>query len=322
MKKLQDIQIRDPFVLPVSAEGTYYLFGTTDTNCWGGQAIGFDCYRSRNLVDWEGPITAFRAPPGFWATHNFWAPEVHFYKGRFYMLATFAADRRYRGTQILVSEAPEGPYVALTERPVTPGHWQCLDGTLHLDEAGKPWIIFCHEWLQIHNGAVYAMQLSPDLKTAVAPPVFLFNASEAPWAYPSSWPDGETPQLPTYLSGPDLQDSYAFPVFVTDGPFLHRNADGTLLMLWSTLGRKGYTLGLARSTSGHVTGPWEQIAEPLWEDDGGHGMIFRAFDGQTYLSLHLPNDTPNERPCFVAIKECGDCIQILADPVKEIHDGC
>ena len=30
--RAKDIKIRDPFVLPVTAEQTYYLYGTTDKN--------------------------------------------------------------------------------------------------------------------------------------------------------------------------------------------------------------------------------------------------------------------------------------------------
>lgn len=56
------IQIRDPFVLPLAQERRYVLFGTTDTNAWGGVATtGFDCYLSvgESLDEWEGPIAAF-----------------------------------------------------------------------------------------------------------------------------------------------------------------------------------------------------------------------------------------------------------------------
>ena len=64
--KTSDIQIRDPFVLPVPEDQYYYLFGTTDLNCWNDEATGFDCYRSRDLENWEGPIPAFRPPADFW----------------------------------------------------------------------------------------------------------------------------------------------------------------------------------------------------------------------------------------------------------------
>jgi len=294
--KTENIQIRDPFVLPDEAEGVYYLFGTTDTNCWDGPGQGFNCFKGRDLREWTGPIPAFRPPAGFWATTNFWAPEVHRFGGRFYMFASFKADEAYRGTQILVSDSPDGPYLPLTDGPITPPDWQCLDGTLHVDRQGDPWIVFCHEWTQIHNGAICALKLSPDLKSPAGRPVFLFSATEAPWVPKVKWPIEGSP--------------YRFPTYVTDGPFLHRTAGGDLLMLWSSLGKTGYATGVARSETGHVAGPWRQLAEPLWAKDGGHGMIFRALDGRLLLTLHTPNKTPHERPIFVEIKETADGLRL------------
>lgn len=294
--KTNEIQIRDPYILTDEKGGLYYLFGTTDRNCWSGPGVGFNCFKSRDLKEWTGPIPAFRAPEGFWGTTNFWAPEVHRFNGRFYMLATFKAAGRYRATQILVSDAAEGHYVPLTEGPVTPPDWECLDGTLHVDREGNPWMVFCHEWVQVHNGGMYALPLSRDLKRPVGRPVFLFNASEAPWVYRPEWPGKESP--------------HAFPTYVTDGPFLHRLSSGVLLMIWSSMGRAGYAMGIARSETGDIAGPWRQVAEPLWEKNGGHGMIFRTFDGRLFVTLHTPNQTPCERPVFVEIEETEDTIRL------------
>ena len=88
-----------------------------------------------------------------------------------------------------------------------------------------------------------------------------------------------------------------------DGPFLHKTADGQLLMLWSSIGACGYTMGIACSASGSVEGPWAQNPEPIVADDGGHGMIFRSFDGRLLMAFHRPNRTPNERACFVPVEE-------------------
>jgi len=287
--RTRDIQIRDPFVLPDDSSGRYYLFGTTDADCWKGPGQGFDCYRSRDLLEWEGPFQAFRPPPGFWATMNFWAPEAHLFRGRYYLFASFCAPERYRGTQILVSDRAEGPYVPQGDAPVTPADWQCLDGTLHVDAAGLPWIVFCHEWVQVHNGSICAMRLSEDLAKAVSRPLHLFNASEAAWVKHPGWPEATA--------------RMRFPCYVTDGPFLHRSREGRLFMLWSSIGHEGYAMGIAHSTSGAVEGPWVQEAKPIWGKDGGHGMVFRGFDGTLYMTLHTPNQTPHERALFVPVEE-------------------
>ena len=69
-------------------------------------------------------------------------------------------------------------------------------------------------------------------------------------------------------------------------------------------------MGIARSDNGTVEGLWTQEPEPIWGKDGGHGMIFRAFDGRLFLTLHQPNDTPNERPIFRELMEQGDSIRL------------
>ena len=276
-----DIHIRDPFVVPVPNEKTYYLFGTTDADCWGGPGTGFDCFTSRDLKHWGGPFPAFRPPGGFWATTNFWAPEVHRFAGRFFMFASFKADGLCRGTQILAADAPRGPYVPHSQRPVTPAEWECLDGTLFVDGDGAPWMVFCHEWVQVQDGEICAVRLTTELDRAVGEPVLLFRGSGAPWA----------------PKAPDKKN------YVTDGPFMHRADSGDLLMLWSSFSDGGYTLGVARSESGLVTGPWRQDAEPLFRKDGGHAMLFRTFEGRLMLSLHTPNRTPDERPVFTPVRE-------------------
>jgi arabinan endo-1,5-alpha-L-arabinosidase len=295
--KTHDIQMRDPFIFPNPIEKRYYLFGTTDKNCWEGPGVGFDCYTSADLLEWDGPYPAFRPSATFWGKENFWAPEVHLFNGRFYMLATFKADHRYRATQILVSNNAIGPYVPLTAGPITPPDWQCLDGTLYVDADGSPWIIFCHEWVQIHNGSICAMQLSPDLKNPANRPVFLFSASESPWALNRTGWDGDDPR-------------YQFPTYVTDGPFLYRLKNGNLIILWSSFGSKGYAMGIARSETGHIIGPWSHDSDPLWSEDGGHGMIFRTFDDQLMLTFHSPNETPKERPVFIELDETLDNIYL------------
>ena len=80
-------------------------------------------------------------------------------------------------------------------------------------------------------------------------------------------------------------------------------------MLWSSLGSKGYAMGVSRSESNHILGPWHHVPEPIWAEDGGHGMIFSSFEKQLMLTFHTPNQTPNERAIFIEIEEDSGNIQ-------------
>lgn len=272
------INIRDPFVLV--HDGKYYMYGTRGTTCWG-EADGFDVYIGDDLEHWDGPHEVFHTPEGFWSHLNYWAPEVHAYGDAFYMLASFKSDTECRGTQILKADSPLGPFVPLAERPVTPRDWECLDGTLYVSPDGHPYMVFCHEWMQAVDGEICALPLSSDLSAAAGEARVLFHASEAPW-----------------IQAYDDKGSY-----VTDGPFLHRCADGTLVMLWSSFGEEGYTEAIAVSDNGDVTGNWIQQEWLLFRKDGGHGMVFKTPDGRLMLALHTPNSTPDERPVFYELTE-------------------
>ena len=279
--KTNEIHVRDPFVLPW--EGKYYLYGTRGPTCWG-LADGFDVYVGKDLENWEGPIEIFHNDGSFWADREYWAPEVHVIDGEFYMFASFHSPDRRRGTQILRAEKPTGPFVPISDGPVTPADWECLDGTFFRSKDGDPYLVFCHEWLQVHDGEVCAMKLTPDLKAAAGEPRVLFRASQAPWVVPSVDKDGNKN-------------------CVTDGPWLHRCPDGRLMMLWSSHGKDGYAQAAAYSDNGDITGNWTPAAEPIFGRDGGHGMIFRDFEGVQHLVLHAPNENPYERPVFLPFEE-------------------
>ena len=280
--KRTDINIRDPFVLV--HDGAYYLYGTRGETCWG-LADGFDVYVSRDLEDWEGPHVCFHNGGTFWADRNYWAPEVYHYGDAFYMFASFKHPDVKRGTAILKAESPLGLFHPHSDGCVTPRDWECLDGTLYVSKAGTPYMVFCHEWVQAGDGEVCAIPLTQDLSAPAGEAFLLFHASDAPWCKVMHHSSG--------VSG-----------CVTDGPFLWRTSDGTLLCLWASFSEGGYTEGVAVSDNGEIDGRFTQV-DPLFMDDGGHGMVFRALDGQLYLTLHSPNAHLEERPFFHPIEDTG-----------------
>ena len=281
--KTEDIHIRDPFVLPVKAEESYYLFGTTHLP--GSDEKGFMCYRSKDLKTWNEPVLA--CSPDFTVPCvDFWAPEVFHVNDHYLMLASMRPCGSRRGTWAFISDNPGGHYLKHSPTAFTPEKWECLDGTLFFDENKTSWLIFCHEWTQCHDGEMCAIMLNSDLTRSIGQPIHLFNASDAAWAKAISY-DGK----------------HQFPNVITDGPFLHRCANGELLMLWSSNGQNGYAMGIARTQGAGIRGEWCHDPAPVWANDGGHGMIFNTFDGQMMLTLHQPNKSPKERPLFIPVQE-------------------
>lgn len=280
--KLSDINIRDPFIL--YENGLYYLYGTRAAN-FGQKTAGFDVYLSRDLETWSDPQVCFDSAANGFNRHVNWAPEVHKYNGSYYMFATFTAESGRRGTYILKAADPRGPFAPWSDGPVTPREWECLDGTLYIEADGTPYMVFCHEHIQIIDGTIEYMPLTPDLRAAAGKPKTIFYGSSLP----------EMPHLP------------AGEHYVTDGPFLYRTEAGVLLLLWSTILPTGYAECVARSENGKINGKFEHLP-PLVTDDGGHGMLFWK-DGKLLLTFHSPNRTGEERPHFRELQDCGNCLR-------------
>ena len=303
---VRDIRISDPCILADPQTRKYYTYASffqhdisdSEPYGWGGR---FEAIYSEDLINWSRPVKVFDAEEtGFWGKLDYWAPEAHYYNGKYYIISSFRAEGTYRRCQALIADSPLGPFAPFEPDPVTPEGWQCLDGSLYVDKRGKPWMIFCHEWTQVQDGQVCAIPLSDDLGHAIGKAEILFRASDAPWR------DDRLGYLPkegmTWISG-----------FITDGCFAHRLENGTLIMLWSNFCRHGYAVGYARSLSGEIHGPWVQEPIPLYVMDGGHAMIFRRFDGQKMMTFHAPNHPHDKkRMLLFDIEERGDQI-ILAN---------
>lgn len=279
--KNQDINIRDPFALVV--DGKYYMYGTRAAN-FGQGTGGFDVYVGTDLENWSEPKAVFESEKYGLNTSANWAPEVHFYKGNYYMLATFVQPDGLRGTYILKCDTPDGDFEPLTGSAITPKGWECLDGTLHI-ENDRVYCVFCHEHTQILDGTICRLELSEDLTHAVDEPVVLFAAS-------------------SFLNREATEADHN----VTDGPYLYRKKDGKLLMIWSTC-YNGYRQCVATSDNDSICGNWSHLPT-IFDDDGGHGMIFKDLDGELRLTLHCPNISLKEHPVFFGLTETEDSVKI------------
>lgn len=94
--RLSDIPAHDPFVVADRESGTYYLYTGGGPQLHGMERCGVVTYKSTDLRHWEGPYVVFTVPDGVWANprHGAWAPEVHAYKGSYYLLVTLHNNDR------------------------------------------------------------------------------------------------------------------------------------------------------------------------------------------------------------------------------------
>ena len=292
---LDSIRLSDPFVMADRAGNMYYMTGT------GGQL-----WKSPDLANWAGPFDVVETNPDSWMGEHpmIWAAEIHPHNGKYYYFATFTnphikiddgngvkLDRR--ACHILVADTPEGPYKPVSHKNYLPADKSTLDATLWYDADGKPYMIYCHEWIQNNDGTVECIELTEDFSTTSGEGKVMFRASESPWSR-------------------EIVNGKLGPNRVTDGPYLFRTGTGRLGMVWTSWIHNVYTQGVAYSEGG-INGPWIQEADPITPPDFGHGMIFTDFNGRTLLSCHSHREVDGKYirvPRFFEIDLTGDRLRL------------
>ncbi|MBD5780662.1 family 43 glycosylhydrolase [Pelagicoccus sp. NFK12] len=315
--KLEDIRVRDSFIVADEDTGLYYLYAQKANRLTRKDESnqGVEAYVSKDLVNWSQPYSVLTLPDDFWGRQMIWAPEVHKYQGNYYLFVTFTSHDTLRpaepggppqwkrGTQILRSEnGPLGPFEPISADSQTPPEQMCLDGSLWVED-GTPYLIYCHEWAETEDGTIDYAPLTDDLSELAGEPKTLFTAKSVPWA----------------KSMKELGHKYHG--YVTDGNFIYRTKAGELIMIWSTFGPEGYALIQARSDTGKLAGPWTQIEKPLFAKDGGHGMIFKTFEGQLVIALHQPNGGQQERARLFKLDDQGDRLALAGSFKPSVTAG-
>lgn len=296
---MDTIRLSDPYILADSQTATYYMTGT------GGML-----WKSKDLQKWTGPFRVIQHDPQSWMGPRpmVWAAELHAYNGKYYNFATFTNREvkidtvkgnviERRASHVMVSDRPDGPYVPMTDDTYLPADMPTLDGTFWVDEDGKPYMVYCHEWLQNWNGTMEKIELKPDLSGSVGEGKILFRASDSPWSRERD------------------EQGNIVPNKVTDGPFLFRTQTGKLGMLWTSWVFDVYTQGVAYSQSGTLDGPWIHEEEPITPPNHGHGMLFRTFDGKLLMAVHSHRADENGRyiriPRLFEVDDSGDKLVVL-----------
>lgn len=271
---LDSIRLSDPYILVDKKTKMYYMTGT------GGLL-----WKSKDLKAWEGPHRVAHTDSTSWMGPRpmIWAAEIHAYNGKYYYFATFTNRAvkidsvkgnviERRACHVLVSEKPDGPFIPMKDPTYLPANMPTLDGTLWVDTDGKPYMVYCYEWLQNWNGTIEKIELKPDLSGTIGQSKLLFKAKDASWSR-EKYEDG--------TEGPNK---------VTDGPYLFKTGTGRLGMIWTSWIHNIYTQGVAYSKSGTLDGPWIHEKDPITPPNFGHGMLFQSLDGKLLMGLHSHKD--------------------------------
>lgn len=165
--------IADPFIL--LHEGKYYLYGTTS------HMDGYKVFVSEDLIRWEDKGFCLKKGdvkgdvvliPGTENSYfGFWAPEIIFYHGTFYMVYTVDDH-----LGIAVSKSPLGPFVQ--EKKAWIFEKNAIDGHFFVDDDDSVYLLY--RWREINRIAGVKMNadlLSVDESTTK----ILLKPGEFPW---------------------------------------------------------------------------------------------------------------------------------------------
>ena len=277
--KLEDINIRDPFIFYENEK--YYLSGTT-----GGVAMNngsaLVMYISEDMKQFEANYIKLEQH-SLASYTDIWAPELHKYQNKYYLIVSVYRNDLGRGSIIFVSDNIFSTFSLLTGKYITPFGWGCLDATIFVYKC-KPYLCFSNEWTtpitKDGDGALFICGMKEDLTELVGTPQKIIGGKQFEFSIEIK------------------QGSKRG--YVAEGPYLYEE-DGQIILLWSTFTKGGYTIVKSISKSG-VFGKYT-FDKILFEHDGGHCMCFFDKNGDRWLVLHQPNSLLDERVKMYRIGE-------------------
>ncbi|MFN7138175.1 MAG: glycoside hydrolase family 43 protein [Limisphaerales bacterium] len=155
----------DPFVW--KHEGRYYAIGTgpvanvdhtiheedLTSSDFLGEEMAIPVLTSDDMVEWKYSGGALRVSAGF-KGKPFWAPEVAFHDGHFYLYYSTALEGLRHMLRVAKSRFPEGPYEDVGKLiGATDDCPFAIDGHAFLDDDGQWYLFYARDFLDQEEGA-------------------------------------------------------------------------------------------------------------------------------------------------------------------------
>lgn len=266
--------IGDPFVLR-TPDGTYYCYATSASD-------GFKAWSSDDLVHWIEIGYVYQRNEDSWGTSDFWAPEVVFHAGKYFMhySARWEKNQSLR-IGVATADSPSGPFVDVLNHPMFDFGYAAIDGHVLLDEDGRKYFYYSRDCSENivdgrHESHLYVAVLNDDLVSLKGEPI-LITKPEQEWEL---------------HSGPEW--------LWNEGPFLLKQKSRYYLMYSANFyASRDYSVGYAVAES--PTGPFVKAAHnPVLfagnsECSGpGHNSVTTSPDGsELFIMYHIHTDPQN-----------------------------
>jgi len=272
-KNDQLIHLADPAILYY--HGLYYLYGTVE----GSVNEGFLVYTSSDMKKWKAGNevnNGYALHKGdVYGTAKFWAPQVFFYKNKFYM--AYVANENIA---IAESESPLGPFKQKVKQPLAAAVKQ-IDPFVFINNDGKKYLYH----VRLTNGnKLFVAEMSDDFSTIKQETLQECITATSPWENTanSSWPVTEGPSV--------LKHNNIYYLFYTANDF--RNPD--------------YAVGYA--VSNHPNGPWKKYEgnpilsrKYIGRNGTGHGDFIKDKKGSLLYVFHTHNSDSAVAPRTTAL---------------------
>ncbi len=283
----------DPFVW--KHEGVYYAVGTGEAEAHGesGGRV-FQMLRSADLESWTPlPPALVTLPPDY--GDAYWAPEVAFADGKFWMYYSVGRGDKAHHIRVAVSDSPAGPYTDAGARVTNPYEIPfAIDASPFLDDDGQWYLFYARDFLDTDRpGTVVVVDRLVDMKTLAGQPQVVVRARH---------------EWQRFVANRVMYGA-VYDWHTIEGPCVRKH-DGRYYCFFSAGRWENETYGVDFAVAEQVTGPYKCDSN----DDGarvlrtipgkligpGHNSLIQTSDGMTdYIVYHAWDAQMSARRMFL-----------------------
>jgi len=290
----------DPFVVR-GEDDRYVMYGTTPHPLPGGRA--FQVLVSDDLDTWEDVGGALVVPEPRGEDAEYWAPEVAFADGRFWMYYSLGRGDADHQIRVASSASATGPFED-TGDVLTADLPFAIDPSPYRDASGDWWLFYATDVVEGDRpGTVLAAQRLRDMTQLEGERIIVLRASA----------DWQRYERDREIHG-GVHDWHTL-----EGPAVLDDGAGGCLLLYSGGNWQTPGYGVATASAPGPTGPWHEDAgagpvvtsESTGLHGPGHCSVLTDDAGRHHLFLHAWDDGSSvRRPLRMALHLTGSEVSV------------